>query len=308
MTELTVLIPTHGRPSLLARTLSSVAACARPPGYAGCVVVENGPASGAEGAVAAAAAAAPEAGFRYLHHGRSNKSAALNAALAGLSASGPGAHLAVFFDDDVRVSPGALSAYAEAAAAHPSGAFFGGPVACDYEAKPDADLLPLFPRSVQGYELDDRGVMADEYLGFNWAAWVPEVVSAGGFDPSYGPGSATGARGQESEMQRRLRDAGARSVFVPTAEVYHYVPVARCSPGWAIRRAYHSATRLGRLARRGRGRRNVKGAVFGLIRHPLGVIAGVLRTDARVRTESLASLASDLGYLKGFFLSSPPRS
>ncbi|MEM7787710.1 MAG: glycosyltransferase [Bacteroidota bacterium] len=318
---LTVVIPTHGRPSLLARTLASVAACARPSGYGGCVVVENGPPAGAAAVVAEAAATHPEAGFRYLHHARANKSAALTAALAALAASGStsgpasdpeagvseAAHLAVFLDDDVRVSPGVLLAYAEAAAAHPKAAYFGGPVACDYEERPPEWLRSLLPMSARGLGEADAERQG-YFLGFNWAAWAGEVASAGGFDPAYGPGSPTGARGQESDMQRRLRAAGARQVFVADAEVHHFVPVERCTPAWAVQRAYHSAERLGHIARHAGGRRDLRATLLGVAWHPLQAAVGTVRADERLRTEALASLAYDIGYLKGFFLSGPPTS
>ena len=111
---LTVLIPTHGRPALLGRTLASLAACRPPAGYAEAVVVENGAQAGAEAVVAEAAAAHPRLRLRYLHVARANKSHALNEALRTV-----GAGLVVFFDDDVRLDPGVLEAYAAACRAPP---------------------------------------------------------------------------------------------------------------------------------------------------------------------------------------------
>ncbi|NNF57144.1 MAG: glycosyltransferase, partial [Rhodothermaceae bacterium] len=111
---LTVLIPTHGRATLLARTLDSLAECDRPDAYRETVVVENGPPAGARDLVARAAEAHPGLRLRYLHVERANKSHALNEALATVEQG-----LVVFFDDDVRLSPGVLVAYAEAAAEYP---------------------------------------------------------------------------------------------------------------------------------------------------------------------------------------------
>ncbi|MEM6287570.1 MAG: glycosyltransferase, partial [Bacteroidota bacterium] len=258
---------------------------------------------GAAAVVAEAAAAHPEAGFRYLHHARANKSAALNAALAALAASGPEAasvsdseagHLAVFFDDDVRVAPAALEAYAAVAVAHPKAAYFGGPVACDYEHAPPDDLLALFPRSVQGYELRDRGVMADEYLGFNWAAWAGEVGSAGGFDPAYGPGSPTGARGQESDMQRRLRAAGARPVDVPDARVWHYVPRSRSTAAWLRRRRYQEGVSQGL-----RSPESLPASVGSVLRAGASVVKHSVLGSRRMRHAAVGQLAGALGQMRG---------
>ena len=180
-------------------------------------------------------------GLHYLHVERANKSAALNAALSVLrDAGGRGdeRRLIVFFDDDVRVDPGILRAYQTAAACYrEGGAYFGGPVSCDYEAEPPGWLRPSLPHSARGYELADRGVMTDEFLGFNWAAFASDLDDAGGFNVNVGPGSPTGARGQETEMQRRLRAHGVRPVDVPEARVWHFVPRSRCSVRWLLGRS-----------------------------------------------------------------------
>jgi glycosyltransferase involved in cell wall biosynthesis len=225
--SMTVIIPTHGRPELLGRTLRTLAACRLPEGFREAVVVENGPRAGAEAVVAAAAAARPALRLRYLHVERANKSHALNAALATV-----GGGLAVFFDDDVRVGPGALEAYAAAAAGHRGGAFFGGSVEADYEEPPPEWLVPSLPFSARGYDLS-AGARPDEFLGFNWAAFVEDLERAGGFDPNYGPGSPTGSSGQETEMQGRLLAQGAARIDAPDAWVWHHVPASRSSPSYA---------------------------------------------------------------------------
>ena len=235
--ELTIVIPTHGRPTLLGRTLRSIALCDRPDGYAGCIVVENGPPSGAEAVVSDVAAEYPEAGLRYLHHTQANKSAALNAALVDV----PDDTLVVFFDDDVRVEPGVLTAYAEAQRA---GHYFGGATACDYEKPPPSWLLASLPLSARGFG-GDEAARVPFFLGFNWAAFAGDVRAAGGFDPEFGPGAASGARGQESEAQKALRAIGVQPRFVPDARVWHYVPQERCSFTWAVRRKYAVGLMLG---------------------------------------------------------------
>ena len=65
------------------------------------------------------------------------------------------------------------------------------------------------------------------YLGCNWAAFTGDLRAAGGFDANFGPGSPTGATGQEAEMQERLLARGVRQVDVPDALVWHYVPEER---------------------------------------------------------------------------------
>ncbi len=66
-------------------------------------------------------------------------------------------------------------------------------------------------------------------------------LEAGGFDPNRGPGSPTGATGQESAMQRLLEERGCEPWCLPNAVLWHWVPASRCSEEWAIERAYRVA-------------------------------------------------------------------
>ena len=242
--RLAVIVPTHGRPTLLARTLATIAACERPEGYGGCLVIENGPPVGAAGVVAEASETHPEAGFRYMHYDRANKSAALNAALAGV----PEEALCVFFDDDVRVEPDVLLRYGAIGERTGRGVFMGGSVRCDYDVPPPDWLVPLLPLSARG--LDLAGADADAlYLGFNWAAFAGDIREAGGFDPNYGPGAPTNATGQESNMEGRLLLLGCQMINVPSAVVHHHVPAERCSALWAVGRKHRDAIGWGRVAR-----------------------------------------------------------
>ena len=293
---LTVLIPTHGRPTLLGRTLASLAACRVPAGYAEAVVVENGPRAGTEAVVAEASAAAPHLRLRYLHVERANKSHALNEALATV-----GEGLVVFFDDDVRLEPGVLEAYAGAAARHPERAYFGGSFGCDYEVPPFLWLLPILPASSRGVDL--REVSVSEYIGFNWATYKEAVVSLGGFDPHFGPGSPTGARGQETEMQRRMRHQGLSMVDVPEAMVWHYVPTERCSSRWAVNRMYFSGLGNGAQARQGRGARLLREGLKALGTEVPRYVSALIARRYPEQVIAKATVSYWLGYLQGFVTS-----
>lgn len=301
--SLTVLLATHGRPTLLGRTLASVASCDRPPGYAGCIVVENGPRAGAERIVAETAQEHPEAAFRYLYHGRANKSAALNAALDAV----PPDHLVVFLDDDVRVERGSLVAYAEAAADRsPGTAFFGGGTESDFEDRPPDWLLPFFPESVKGLRLDEP---LEQFLGFNWAAWAQDLAAAGGFDPNFGPGSPTGARGQEGEMQNRLRQAGLEPVAVPEAVVWHYIPRDRSSRRWLLRRKYLHGIAAAQFDRTTRTQGAVATEAAGrLVRSVGATVTKTLRRDEVGLWRALLGVSTFAGRLVGAFRGEPPAS
>ena len=295
-----VLIASHGRPSLLGRTLRSVAACARPERYAGCVVVENGPAAGAAAVVAEVSAERPGAGVRYEHVARANKSAALNAALSGVD----GGTLVVYLDDDVRVSPGLLAAYAAAAEGRRGQAFFGGPLGVDYERTPEPEIRSILPNSARGVgEVEIREMRY--FLGANWAAYAGDVSGAGGFDPNYGPGSPTGARGQESDMQRRLTAAGLTMAYVAEAEVWHWVPAERSTLEWALDRMYRSGLGNGARARAGLQKVAVRRAIHVLAAQTVRYVEAQVRGRSRQRILALSEFAFWRGYTRGVLTRAP---
>ncbi len=246
MIRLTVLIPTHGRPTLLGRTLASLASCPLPEGYREAVVVENGSRAGADAVMAEVSAAHPHLRLRYMHVERANKSHALNEALATV-----GEGLVVFFDDDVRLEPGVLEAYAEAANATGAGHFYGGSMGVDYEQEPPEWVRRLLPLSARGVDLHEKERTWHLYLGCNWVAFTEDIRAAGGFNADFGPGSPTGATGQEADMQERLLARGVHQVDVPDALVWHYVPKERSTLRWLIRRKYRGGTQHGQTARAG---------------------------------------------------------
>ena len=232
-----VVIATAGRPDLLRRTLQSLCECDQPLCYRGTIVVENGDRRGAEEVVASFSA---RLRCRYLFVETSNKSLSLNVALQACGES-----LVYLADDDVRFSPGTLEAYAAAAAGISSGRYFGGPTGVDYEIRPPDWLMRYLPISALGWSAKPDGTQDElDFLGFNWAAFAGDLRRVGGFNINRGPGAASGSTGQESEMQARLRRDGVKSVYVPDAMVWHYVPADRCSPEWAIARAYRNAVQV----------------------------------------------------------------
>src|ERR1043166_1198715 len=100
--SLWVLIAAAGKPALLQRTLSYLAAAEKPPSYRGTLIVENGPRCGVETIVCGFAR---EHKFRHLYAEQANKSHALNCGLAQLDDG-----LVFMSDDDVRLEPHVLAA------------------------------------------------------------------------------------------------------------------------------------------------------------------------------------------------------
>lgn len=237
---MTILIATAGaRPDLLRRTLESLAACDAPRNLQRTVIIENGP-------TPRCAKIVETFGATYLHEPVGNKSAALNIAMRDITDG-----LVFFSDDDVTLAPRTLTGYERAAAEQGDGYYFGGPVEPDYLGEPPPPWLVRFlPASARGWRAPRGGVIdgVSPFLGFNWAAWARDIHAAGGFDPSRGPGAASGATGQESDMQRRLTARGLKPFYVPEALVHHAVPPQRCSPRWMLRRAYRTGVSGGIVA------------------------------------------------------------
>jgi glycosyltransferase involved in cell wall biosynthesis len=302
---LRVVIATRGRAHLLERTLDSLAQCVLPPSYAGTIVVENGNRDGAERIVSSAESAL-DVTYRFHPHG--NKSASLNVALE-IAGSG----LFVFLDDDVRVGKSLLTAYEAAAVGVQAGSFFGGPVFPDYEeATPPSWLLRHLPASARGWTLDDTTgpIQRPVFLGANWAAFVPDLLAVGGFNPSFGPGAATGSVGQEWAMQKRLLEAGCTGRYVPEAEVWHWIPRERCTPRWAFRRMYRQG--IARGLEHGASVQSAR--LFGYPRwavrraaaRGLRAVASCARPRSKTNLDAIEQFLVSVGYLKGSRLALRP--
>jgi GT2 family glycosyltransferase len=239
-----VLIATAGRPDLLSRTLESLSQSDRPANLAGVVVIENGTPSGAK-AVCEKAYGDYQIDYRWT--AVANKSRALNVAMEEI----PGDALIIFGDDDIRYERRTLAAYEAAGSLAPEGTFFGGPFGCDYESEPPPWLRRYLPLSAVGWNPAESEVnpATTRFIGFNWAARCGDIKRLGGFDPNFGPGSPTKASGQESNMQRRMREAGMRARLVRDAVVHHFVPQSRCSPEWVLQRSWRNGVSRGLVYR-----------------------------------------------------------
>ena len=292
-----VVIATRGRARLLERTLRSLEKCEPASSFGGTLVVENGERSGAQDVVRRAASPLQA---RYVFHPEGNKSAALNAALEELQDG-----LVVFLDDDVRVGEGLLRAYAAAASGVTRGIFFGGPVHVEYEVQPAPWLLPYLPPSARGWSRDPTTtvITSSSFIGVNWAAFGTDLKAVGGFDPWFGPGSATGSTGQETAMQRRLLGAGLHGRYVPDAEVWHWIAQDRCSPRWALHRAYREGIRHGLQTQLPDDTARVWGYPrYGIRRAAEQTVLAILRSvnlrhEARFKAQREWLMA--LGFLKG---------
>lgn len=299
--SLWVLIAAAGKPTLLKRTLDSLAAAQKPTSYRGTLVVENGPRCGIEAVVRGFSS---EHRFRHLYVAEGNKSHALNCGLTQM----PDA-LVFMTDDDVRLDGQVLLAYDEAAKEIQGGAFYGGPVRIDAEhGLPPEWMRRFYPQTIaEPWSLPylaPSPVQNKSFMGTNWAAFAGDLLAAGGFDTRLGPGPATVAAGQETEAQRRLVANGGQAIYVPGAIAWHYLHPEFLTAEWVLRRAYRHALEWG--IRRTRGKQAAalpiaRAAIGRLNAHLKGIMLRLLR-DEELRFEADFHEAKWRGRWNGLWL------
>ncbi len=233
-----VLIATHARPDYLEETLSQVVAKGSSQGVSQVVVVENGGVFGARTICRKIDSPIP---INYHFYPDANKSASLNYGLRFCSDG-----LVFMTDDDVVISGSLFAEYQRAASGFSSKAFFAGPTYPIYDQEPDPWIVSVLPCSARGWSLETGHFGPDDVsMGFNWSAYKSDLVNLGGFNPDFGPGSSTGATGQESNMQRRLLESGVKAIYLAEAKVGHRVPHGRCNDEWLLARAERQGIEYG---------------------------------------------------------------
>ena len=291
--KLVVIIPSNGRSDLLKNTLASLAKCSKPKIYHETILVENGQ----RGEIKEVACKyKEELNSRYLYEPIGNKSNALNAALRTVDDC-----LIYFSDDDVRFDHRVLESYAKAAEGKSEGEFYGGPFEAEYVKKPPKWLVEFLPVSAVGWNLGNKPQYIKKstlFIGFNWAAFDKDIKHLGGFSIMHGPGSKTGAVGQETEMQKRLLESGLKGKYVPDAKVWHFVPPERCSPKFTAKRAYKWGIQ---------GGLDYKGSLIGLCKRGvidgIRALAGTIYRDPQKKFKPYYKLCFSSGMIKGKLVS-----
>ena len=263
-----IIIPTCQRGELLERTLQCLADADLPETLKRVYVVENGRKEHAEAKAQRFRGLLPLE-YRYTPVG--SKSHALNLVLEECAGE-----FVVFFDDDVRIDPGCVRAYAEAAKGKTGGEFYAGKCLVDYDAAPPEWLKDYLPYSAKGWSYGDevRELTEPLALGFNWAAFADDLKRAGNFNADIGPGRLIPV-GEETDLQNVMFSQGVRGMYLPAALVWHHVPADRCSLDWTLERNRRMGLLVGkRLAAGPAPRRLGKAAIA------LGKIAGLKALNA----------------------------
>lgn len=230
MATFDIVIPSYGRPDLLTRTLEAIRSDRIPTTLERLILIENGGRWGAEEICDQFSNTLP---ISYLHSDRASLSHARNIGIAHSSAD-----VVLFLDNDVRVVPGALMAYAQAFTECGQNCFYGGPLYPEYETPPPDWLKVFLPRSVQGHHLGDDDHFIDQplFLGGNFAVSRTALESNAVFEGPCAEGTRNGGVGEETRLQQQLLQQGFRGRYVANAGIIHPVPAQNCDIDFVIHR------------------------------------------------------------------------
>ena len=221
-----VIIPTTGRIDVLERCLRSLAQIDRPD--VDVIVVDNRPETG-ETLTLVSRMALRDPRIRYVAEPRKGGSVARNRGLRAAAA----AEFVAFTDDDVVVDPGWLSSllapFADSSVTATAGMVL--PLELETVAQKRFEQYAGFSKGTDRRCYDLNGERADDRLlypywggmfgsGNSMAFRRDNLIAAGGFDPSLGPGSPTGG-GEDIAAFSNAILRGGRLVYEPWSLCWH---------------------------------------------------------------------------------------
>jgi glycosyltransferase involved in cell wall biosynthesis len=225
---LSVLIATHNNCRRLGVTLANIACCRSPGVPWELVLVANGC---SDDTASVAREAAPSLPLVYCELSRPGVSRAKNAGLETTRG-----RLIVCTDDDVRPCRDWLVVYWNAYQELGQSWFYGGPLVSEFEDshQPSPALLRRAGISITGWhggpacrEIAPTG----HFVGANWAFPADVIRRVGGYRERLGLDASLGRRrvGEEFDLLDRMRSLGLRGIYLPSAEVHHFVPKSKCN-------------------------------------------------------------------------------
>lgn len=234
--QVTVAIPTYRRAALLRQTLAGLAAQDFPADRLEVLVIDNNSPDDTREVVAAFAGSRPAP--RHVPEPRQGLDHARNRALA--EARGD---ILIFGDDDILVRPDWVSRLAAPLLADATTRRLGAV---------GGEVIPVFPEGLPDWVRPwhaplafrpDTGPLPDHQcpMGANLAfpRWVFERI--GPFHAGLDRSAGNYFSGGDSEMIRRIRQAGLEVWFCPEAAVRHQLPASRTTFRYAARHAFDSA-------------------------------------------------------------------
>jgi len=228
---LDVIIPTHNRHLMLARTLKSLLAAPVPASLEVCVTVVDNNSSDDTRNVVQGFIKRFGNNLRYVFEARQGRSFALNAGIRSTKGD-----LIGMIDDDEEID---RLWYTSVQSAFSNGSidFIGGP----YVPRWGAECPDWLPRDYMGaigwIDGGDRIVPFDEnypgiLMGGNAVLTRAIINKVGYYDTRLGRSGNRLLAGEDEDMYQRLLAVGARGSYRPDLIIYHYIPPERLVKGY----------------------------------------------------------------------------
>ncbi|WP_455960564.1 glycosyltransferase family 2 protein [Alistipes finegoldii] len=238
MIRLSLIIPTHNRSERLIAALESVIRQDLPAADWECVVVSNNSTDDTVARFGDFAARYPGLNLRLVTEDGPGVSYARNRGIAETSAP-----LLVFIDDDERINPGFLRAYADFFDAHPDAVVAGGRIIAEYVTGRPAWLSKYTEMPIANpMDFGDavRPFPAGRVPGGgNMAFRRSAALRYGGFDPSLGRVGRMLIGGEENDFFERLMHGGETCWYVPGAVMWHIIPPEKLTESYFRRLCYN---------------------------------------------------------------------
>ena len=238
MIRLSLIIPTHNRSERLIAALESVIRQDLPAADWECVVVSNNSTDDTVARFGDFAARYPGLNLRLVTEDGPGVSYARNRGIAETSAP-----LLVFIDDDERINPGFLRAYADFFDAHPDAVVAGGRIIAEYVTGRPAWLSKYTEMPIANpMDFGDavRPFPAGRVPGGgNMAFRRSAALRYGGFDPSLGRVGRMLIGGEENDFFERLMRGGETCWYVPGAVMWHIIPPDKLTESYFLRLCYN---------------------------------------------------------------------
>lgn len=232
---LSVVICTYNRGDILGETLASYATlAAASAARAELIIVDNNSSDATAGIAREFVAGRTDA--RYVFEPTPGLSHARNTGIR--EARG---EIIAFADDDVFFEAGWLDALLRAFSAHPEAGCVGGKTLPHFESGRPAwlheTMLYMYGSTNSG---DEEAWMAypKHPFGVNMAFRREVFARIGGFDPRLGRIGDSLLSGEESDIFRRVHEAGILTRYTPDAFLRHRIPASRTDPEWVLKRSY----------------------------------------------------------------------
>jgi glycosyltransferase involved in cell wall biosynthesis len=220
--DASIILCTYNRCESLRRTLETFLGLAIPEGWTWeLIVVDNNSPDATRAVCDEFIGRLP---LRYLFEGCQGK---VHALASGIEAAR--SDLLLFTDDDVNVDAQWLVQTVEAARRHPDADFLGGKIIPRWEEPPPSWLAELSKTTLAGVAVhydhgdDPRFLEEDEepFFGANLTIRRRVFQKGFGFRQDIGPRGNEPTRQEETDLLKRLMEAGLRGYYEPRAIIYH---------------------------------------------------------------------------------------